>query len=146
RLEWSHDLMVDPALFASQKPVEQLVVWPDPPPTEEERRVVWSLLHGLPVAKRQTSFYRRYVVRYLATPLGDDALECRRTGADVFRDLDSRRMRYHTDVWFSEHVTFGCVQFQQTVTDQSTGEIVSRRRMTVAREGHMSAPSPLPDQ
>jgi len=139
RLEPSKILTIDAAGFAVQKPVQQLVVWSDPGPPRAERQAVWNLLHGLPVTPGRSTFYRRYLVRYLETPLAEDAVTCRRTGADAFVEVQSRQYRYHTDLWLSEAVTFGCAQLQQTVIDVGSGEIVSRRRLTVAREGRLEA-------
>ena len=138
QIEWSHDIMVDTALFARQKSVQDLVVWEEPLPSEAERQFVWSLLHGLPVTDRQT-YYRRYVLRYIESGMTSDAMECRRSGADVFTEVNGRRYRHHTDLWLSNQVMFGCVQYQQTVFDDLTGEMVARRRMTLAREGKLDA-------
>lgn len=142
RVEASKILTIDSAAFAAQKPVKQLVVWSDPAPPDAERQAVWSLLHGLPVVEGQSTYYRRYLVRYLETSMSADALACRRTGADAFVEVKSRRYRYHTDLWLSDVVTFGCAQLQQTVIDVRSGEIVSRRRLTVAREGRLQAAPP----
>jgi hypothetical protein len=76
--------------------------------------------------------YRRENVRYLKTPLRNDAFACRKAAAQVAVEdpHTGRTSIYRSEVWLTAAVPFGVLQIEQTVRDDETDELLSARRLT----------------
>lgn len=94
----------------------------------DERFAATMLFTGLPKpARYQPLFNRR-----LRTNLHPARLDCRRAMAQVLHQApgSNRKLLYRSEVWLSDAVPFGCVQFETTIYDPATGEVLGRERMT----------------
>jgi hypothetical protein len=73
----------------------------------------------------------------LKTALRHNAFECRQAAAQVSQeefskpgDASEHSKLYRIDVWFTAAVPFGVLQFDQTIRDGDTGDVLSNRRFT----------------
>ena len=127
-------LTIDPTAFGKGDPPARFLVWsPDQSPGRAARKEAEAFLQGLPSVRA----YRRGTVRYLKTALRHNAFECRQAAAQVSQDEFSKpgdesehTKLYRIDVWLTAAVPFGVLQFDQTVRDGDTGEVLSNRRFT----------------
>jgi hypothetical protein len=119
---------IDPEKFRAGEAPEKFLVWPKPTPTPERVKQAESFLQGLPTPRA----YRRGTVRYMKTPLRHDAFECRLAAAQVSQDESptDRELVFRSDVWLTAAVPFGTLQFEQTVRDSDTNEVLLLRRFT----------------
>jgi hypothetical protein len=124
---------IDPQAFRAGKPPAEFLVWPNQPPDAAARKEAKAFLQGLPSPRA----YRRGNLRYLKTPLRHDAFECRLAAAQVVQEeiahadaATERSDLYRIDVWLTSAVPFGVLQFEQTVRDGDTADILTSRRFT----------------
>jgi hypothetical protein len=132
-----------PDQFLAGAPVEKFLAWPQPSPNPQRVKQVESLLQGLPIPRA----YRRGTVRYLKTPLRHDAFECRLAAAQVSQDespTSDRELLYRIDVWLTAAVPFGTLQFEQTVRDGDTSELLMIRRFTAIASSRSLRNAPVP--
>ncbi|HUE17135.1 MAG TPA: hypothetical protein VMR25_23355 [Planctomycetaceae bacterium] len=136
--ERTEAFIIDPAAFATGEPPAKFLDWPNQPPDAAARKQAETFLQGLPSVRA----YRRGTLRYLKTPLRHDAFECRLAAARVAPDEDSQpdaatdhSEMYRIDVWLTAAVPFGVLQFDQTVRDGDTGEVLSSSRFTAIASG-----------
>ena len=102
-----------------------------------------SFLQGLPTRPA----YRRGTVRYVKTPLRHDAFECRLAAAQISQDespTSDRELVYRIDVWLTAAVPFGTLQFEQTVRDGDTSEVLLIRRFTAVASSRSFRDSEIP--
>ena len=112
----------------------KFLVWsPDQSPDRAARKEVEAFLQGIPSERA----YRRGTVRYLKTALRHNAFECRHAAAQVSQeefskpgDVSDHSKLYRIDVWLTAAVPFGVLQFDQTIRDGDTGDVLSNRRFT----------------
>ena len=134
--EWTLTFLIDPTAFnAGETPAQFLVS--ESLPDGETKQAAEAFLLGLPVVRP----YRRENVRYLKTPLRHDAFTCRKAAAQVAVDdpKSGRTYVHRIEVWLTAAVPFGVLQFEQTVRDDETDELISVRRLTaVATSRQMS--------
>jgi len=122
-------MTIDPKAFHAGQPPAKFLVWPNQPPDAAVQKQADAFLQGLPSARN----YRRGNVRYIKTAVRHDAFECRLAAAQVVEDTDSATDRsdlYRIDVWLTSAVPFGVLQFEQTVRDGETADILTTRRFT----------------
>jgi hypothetical protein len=122
-------LTIDPQEFAAGQPPEQFLVWPTQTPDADTKQQADAFLQGLP----SLQYYRRGNVRYLETPLRNDAFECRLAAAQIPKETDPANEQsclFRVDAWLTAAVPFGVLQFEQTVKDADTAEILNVRRFT----------------
>jgi hypothetical protein len=120
---------IDPDKFRAGEAPEKFLVWPKPSPAPEHVKQQESVLQGLPTPRA----YRRGTMRYVKTPMRHDAFECRLAAAQVSQDespTSDRELMYRIDVWLTAAVPFGTLQFEQTVRDGETSEVLMTRRFT----------------
>jgi hypothetical protein len=127
RQERTLTFRIDPTAFNAGETPAQFVVGESLPDGETKEEAAAFLL-GLPVVRP----YRREAVRYLKTPLRHDAFACRKGAAQVVvEDPKSGRTYVHRiEVWLTAAVPFGVLQFEQTVRDDETDELIFARRLT----------------
>ncbi|MCA9114715.1 MAG: hypothetical protein KDA79_06480, partial [Planctomycetaceae bacterium] len=96
--------------------------------SDDERFRSTMLFTGLPKPAR----YRPLFNRRLRTNLHPARLDCRRAMAQVLHQApgSNRKLLYRSELWLSDAVPFGCVQFETTIYDPATGEVLGRERMT----------------
>jgi hypothetical protein len=142
-------LTIDPTAFDKGDPPAKSLVWsPDQSPDRAARKDVEAFLQGLPSERA----YRRGTVRYLKAALRHNAFECRQAAAQVSQEEFSKpgdetehAKLYRIDVWLTAAVPFGVLQFDQTVRDGETGDVLSNRRFTaVASSRSFDAKASLP--
>jgi hypothetical protein len=133
RVERTETYTIDPAAFDAGEPPAKFLVSPNQPPDRIAREEAEAFLQGLPSPRP----YRRGTVRYLKTPLRHDAFECRLAAAQVSQEETSEANAardqdklYRIDVWLTAAVPFGVLQFEQTVRDADTSEVLITRRFT----------------
>lgn len=116
----------------------QCLVWPAEA-TAREKRIAEIFLQGMPAQRR---FYYGNI-RYLKTPLQDDAIECRLAASQIRYTLpgSSRKLLYRRQVWLSDRVQFGVLQFEDTVTDEATNEVLYRQRLTASVVSSLREPN-----
>ncbi|HEX4073622.1 MAG TPA: hypothetical protein VHX68_20750, partial [Planctomycetaceae bacterium] len=133
-LERTVTLTIDPTVFGKGDPPPKFLVWsPDQSPDRAARKEVEAFLQGIPSERA----YRRGTVRYLKTALRHNAFECRHAAAQVSQeefskpgDVSDHSKLYRIDVWLTAAVPFGVLQFDQTIRDGDTGDVLSNRRFT----------------
>lgn len=135
RTERTDLFTIDPAAFLAGAPPAKFLIALNPPADAAARKQAEAFLQGLPSVRT----YRRGNLRYLKTPLRHDAFECRQAAAQVAQEEDSppppdattdHHDVYRIDVWLTAAVPFGVLQFDQTVRDGDTGEVLTNRRFT----------------
>ena len=138
--------LIDPAAFRAGQSPAKFLAWPGGPPEPSARKEAEAFLQGLP----STRAYNRGTVRYLKTPLRHDAFECRQAAAQVMQEeasniegADQDRL-YRIDVWLSVAVPFGVLQFEQTVRDGDTAEILTCRRYSAVATSRSFKPGAAP--
>jgi len=119
-------LLIDPAAFDAGEPPAKFLVDSGATRDTAARQAVEAFLQGLPSPRA----YRRGTVRYLKTPLRNDAFECRLAAAQVVNEdaKTDRSERHRIDVWLTSAVPFGVLQFDQTVRDADSDELLAYRR------------------
>ena len=120
---------IDPDKFRAGDSPEKFLVWRKPSTPPERVKQSESFLEALPTPRA----YRRGTIRYLKTPLRHDAFECRLAAAQVSQDespTSDRELVYRIDVWLTAAVPFGTLQFEQTVRDGDTSEVLLIRRFS----------------
>jgi hypothetical protein len=124
---------IDAERFDAGAPPSDFLVWPDGPPTDDERAEAIAFLTGLP---RQTR-YRAGPVRHMRTALRRDAFEAQLARAGVLHQPEGsgRRFRYQADVWVSREIPFGVLSIETTVSGRSGEPVLSRRRLVASRVG-----------
>lgn len=130
--------VIEVARFESGKPPRQFLVWPDGAPSEPDRQRAETTLRGIPSDRP----YREGVIRYLKTPVQTDAYRCQRTAARVPLPSTGTTAAtwVRTDLWLCDDIPFGIARIETRVTDASTGETLSERRLTVSRIGKGEPP------
>lgn len=134
------------AFRAGRRPAE-FVEWPGDRPSPEDRRHALTFLRGMPRFRE----YQPGFIRYLKTPLRREAFRCRRAASRVLhRPGDGDRAYwYRVDVWFCDDVPFGVLQVVTTVSEETSGNVVARRRLTAAAvssiDSNPGEASPAPD-
>jgi len=119
--------LIDPTSFnAGETPAQFLVS--ESLPEGETKQAAEAFLLGVPVVRP----YRRENLRYLKTPLRHDAFTCRKAAAQVAVDdpKSGRTYVHRIEVWLTAAVPFGILQFEQTVRDDETDELISAHRLT----------------
>lgn len=125
-------LWIDAAGLASGKPPAQILTW-FAPVTLEEQLDDLAFIRGLPLMRPYAPGY----VRYLKTPLRRDAFRTQRVASEVVypqeaddasaaKTNESRQpqLRYRMDLWLSEEVPFGTLQWERTLRDPVTGQVL----------------------
>jgi len=125
------------AISAGAAP-DECLLWPGAV-SPREKRIAEIFLQGMP--RTREYFYRS--VRYLFTPLQTDAIECREAVSQIkYTPGDAGRlMIYRRTLWLSDRVPFGVLQFEDTVTDAKSNEVLFRQRLTLEKVSHLQ---PLP--
>ncbi len=115
------------AIAAGGTPAECLV-WPTSV-SARQRRIAEIFLQGMP---RTREFYYEST-RYLFTPLGSDAITCREAVSQIeYTPSETGRPAiYRRLLWLSDRVPFGVAQFEDTISDAETNEVLFRQRMTI---------------
>jgi hypothetical protein len=138
---------IDADQFLAGELPEKFLVWPTPRPAAKQIKEAENFLQGLPVPRN----YRRGTVRYMRTALRHDAFECRLAAAQVSQDespTSDRELVYRSDVWLTAAVPFGTLQFEQTVRDGDSNEVLMTRRFTAVACSRSfagsAAPAPAP--
>ncbi|HEV3301441.1 MAG TPA: hypothetical protein VG055_17445 [Planctomycetaceae bacterium] len=118
--------LIDAAAFNAGEPPATSVIAASVAGETKEQADIFLL--GLPVVRP----YRRENLRYLKTPLRQDAFACRKAAAQVAVDdpKSGRTYVHRIEVWLTAAVPFGVLQFEQTVRDDETDELISARRLT----------------
>lgn len=100
-----------------------------------------QLVTGLP----QSVEYRPGHIRYLKTPLRPDkAFRCQRAAAQVLfqpRHYD-HPLRYRCDLWLCDEIPFGVAQIEITITDPSTGQMLTFQRLTAVEASPFPSSGP----
>jgi len=92
-----------------------------------------SAAQQLVTALPQSVEYRPGHIRYLKTPLRPNkAFRCQRAAAQVlFRPQHAENaLRYRVDLWLCDEIPFGVAQVEITITDVSSGQILTFQRLT----------------
>lgn len=128
---------IDAALFSAGRPPAEFLVWPEGMPAEPQRQAAINVWQGLP----RPAPYVSAVDRYLRLPLRRDAFRCRQGYARVAYRADEQSPvhAYRRDVWFSQEVPFGLVQFEDQVIDAGGG-VVARQRWRMVATGRFEPP------
>lgn len=116
-------IWIDVGHFNAGAQVSEFLVWPEEP-TAEQRAFAEQLLTGLPkpaeysVLEEGGEGYLRVLVP------GSEAFHFRRAAAHIALRPEghSRDMIYRRDVWLSDRVPFGVLQFQTTISDYRSGQ------------------------
>jgi hypothetical protein len=136
---------IDADKFRAGDSPDKFLVGPKPSPTPERVKQSESFLQALPAPRA----YRRGTVRYLKTPLRHDAFACRLAAAQVSQDespASDRELVYRIDVWLTAAVPFGTLQFEQTVRDGDTGEVLLIHRFTAVASSRSFQGAAVPAQ
>lgn len=128
---WKRTIRLDREAFAAGRKPSECVVWTDVTVTPAEQQADLAFLRGLPLLRS----YHPGFVRYIKTPIRQDAFECQRIAAQVeHRTAEDRPMRRHrVDVWIADDVPFGVVRYDATIADPDTGTIVSQHSWLLSR-------------
>jgi hypothetical protein len=132
---------VDVEKFKEGAPIAEFLVWKDGPPSDEERTLAETTWAGLPqpaeyqVDIDQNERYMRVLVpgseAYLSK-LSTAAVNMTPPGPD-----NSRTMTYRRNVWISDDVPFGVLQFEDTVVDARSKQSRSSQVFVLRRNGLM---------
>ncbi len=97
--------------------------------SRDELLAAQRLVTGLP----QSVEYRPGHIRYLKTPLRPEkAFRCQRAAAQVYfqpKHFD-HELRYRCDLWLCDEIPFGVAQIEITITDPSSGQMLTFQRLT----------------
>jgi hypothetical protein len=120
-------LSLDSAALAANVPVEQVLLWPDGAPSAEDRAWAEEFLRGLPAPRP----YAPGRVRYLASPLRTETFQTRHAASRVLATprAHPRPTVYRRDVWVTDDVPFGVLEFRIAIQDARTGELVHSSTM-----------------
>lgn len=142
-------LLLDRRALEAEGGLPEAIV--EPPAGNAERARAIRFLSGLPQPKP----YVADRVRYLKTPLRNDAFRCEVASASILYRLrkDAPALRYRRTVWWSRkadpadapgaaEVPFGIVQIEDTVSDPSDNAILHRQRFTAVRSGQSVTAAP----
>ncbi len=132
---------VDVERFESGAPVSEFLVWKDGAPPDDERILAETTWAGLPqpaeyqVEIEEAERYMRVLVpeseAYLAK-LATAAVNVTPPGPDR-----SRTMTYRRNVWLSDEVPFGVLQFEDSALDARSKQSRSSRVFILRRNGLM---------
>jgi len=133
-------LLLDEQQIAAGGDPQQCLLWPEPT-SERQKRIAEIFLQGMPGIRQ----YYPSRTRYLFTPLADDAIECRTAVSQIrYTPRETgRTVIYRRTVWLSDRVPFGVVQFEDTVTDEQTNELLYTQQMTISEASDL-APAETP--
>jgi hypothetical protein len=132
-------LAIDESRFDAGAAPADFLVWPKGMPTPAARQSAETFLSGMPSMRR----YRRGKIRYLKTTLRRNAFETRLSASRVqHKDSATGRTAWHrVDAWLTPAVPFGVLQFEQSVFDDATGDLIARRRFTAVRASPLTVPA-----
>lgn len=111
------------------RPPGETLRWLDAGTSREQKLADLAFLRGLPLLQR----YHPGFIRYVKTPLQDDAYRCQRAAAQVYFDPGDGKKRYRVDAWFSDDVPFGAVQWDLQVANASDNTPIRLERWTLSR-------------
>jgi len=121
----SETLYLDEEIFLAGHFPREFLVWPGRTPPAGIRQKARTLLRNLPHPRP----YNADHIRYLKTPLREDAFTCQQAASRVGHSPDGKkRLIYRSDIWISDQVPFGVLRFQTIVTDSETGDTLEYRR------------------
>jgi hypothetical protein len=129
-------LSIDATALAANAPVGQVLLWPDGEPTDEERAWAEEFLRGLPSARP----YSPGKLRYVSSPLRTEAFQTRHAASRVLatpRD-HPRPTIYRRDVWTTDDVPFGAVEFRIMIQDARSGDLVRQSTMRAVAAGRVA--------
>jgi hypothetical protein len=129
-------LSVDRAALAAGAEVEEVLLWPDGEPSAEERDWAEEFLRGLPSARA----YAPGKLQYISSPLRREAFQTRHAASRVLgtRRDHPRPTIYRRDVWTTDDVPFGVVEFRIAIQDARTGEVARNSTMRAVAAGRVT--------
>lgn len=128
-------LSIDRAALAASAPVDEILLWRDGQPSAEDRAWAEEFLRGLPSARP----YAPGKLRYINSPLRTEAFQTRHAASRVLatpRD-HPRPTIYRRDVWASDDVPFGVLEFRIMIHDARSGELVRQSTMRAVAAGRV---------
>lgn len=130
------ELVLDIQALASGAPVEQILLWPDAGPTAAERARAVEFLRGLPAPRP----YAPGKLRYLGSPLRREAFQTRHAASRVLatRRDHPRPTIYRRDVWTTDDVPYGVLEYRVSIQDARTGEVVRQTTMRARAAGEVA--------
>lgn len=125
--------------FLAGKPLVECLVAPT---AEPERQTALDFLAGLP----QPAPYWSSAIKYLRTALQRDALRTHVAYAYIpWKNPDGTVQHLTRNVWFSEQIPFGVVQFESQTRKNLQSPPSSSQKFGVSRIGRwLPSPDPLP--
>ena len=126
--EESFTYHIDEDRFNAGQFPREFLVWPDGAPEASARHKAYTFLRNLPHPRP----YNADHIRYLKTPLQTDAIQCQQAASRVgYAPPGGKRLTYRSDIWITDRVPFGVLQFQTIITDPETGDTIEYRRFHV---------------
>ncbi len=117
--------------FHAGRPPREFLVWPGEKPSTAVQEAARTFFRNMPKARG----YNADHIRYLKTPLCDDAIRCQQAASRVpFEPKGaSRSYWYRSDTWICDQVPFGCLRFETTVRADGSNEPYRYRRFDITK-------------
>ncbi|ODA28406.1 hypothetical protein [Planctopirus hydrillae] len=138
-------LWIDREGFMAGKSPANILRWFEPVTLAQQLDDL-NFLRGLPLFRP----YAPGPIRYLKTPLRRDAFRTQRAASEVTFPQEANAkstqpvLRYRRDLWLSDEVPFGTIQWEQTLRDAQSGQLVATQTWQMIQASPAPAPnSPL---
>ncbi|WP_166820293.1 DUF2029 domain-containing protein [Thalassoroseus pseudoceratinae] len=131
--------------FHAGRPPREFLVWPGgQAPSKAAQESARTFFRNMPKARG----YNADHIRYLKTPLREDAIRCQQAASRVrFEPNDSSQAYwYRSDVWISDQVPFGCLRFETTVRVDGSNEPYRYRRFDITAASWLGDDPPYTDK
>lgn len=128
-------LTLDVAAMNANADIREILLWPDGDPSRDQLVQAVEFLRGLPASRT----YAPGKIRYLGSRLRKEAFQTRHAATRVYgtpRD-HPRPTIYRRDVWTTDDVPFGVLEYRITIQDARTGEVVHQSTMRAAAAGQV---------
>lgn len=123
---------IDLPAFKAGKWPKEFLRWPNEDVSQKEKYAAYRFFYGMPRPRK----YNPGKIRYLFTPLRDDAFRCQLAASQVSVTIASQtaaedKLRYRKDLWLSDQIPFGIAQVETSVYDEQTNQLLSRQTLIV---------------
>jgi hypothetical protein len=134
--------LIDHVKFNAGEPIDDWLIEPNANELAEQREIVLALLRGLPV----TDEYRAGRIRFVHTPLRDDAFTVKHAAAqEKFRSEENDPyFWFRCDTWYCDDLPFGVCKMKFTISRGEDNVVVSEQLFRVESASSFPPEATLP--
>jgi hypothetical protein len=126
-------LAIDVARFEAGAPVHEVLVRHEPEGSGVSRTQALQFVHGLPRSRA----YASGTMRYHRSVLRTEAFYCQRASSLVLVEGPDGAAVSRRDLWLTDDIPYGVLEFESTVTDARTGTVQARQLLRAAAAGNV---------